>query len=240
MGAIEVEQPAPVAIDVGPAWQGLAAQPLVGALDVECGGGIHATKCRGQILAGRAPQHHRSQAQLHGEIANQVASSPRRCPRDEPKLGRFPEKAGKASGIPVTSNCAVWASGRRNSASIPAPASGESSLAGPEHGSTGRRGGTSVRTRSEPASRRKERDVPSIVVDRPGSGGRVETSSSFALKVVPAILLLGLLSGAALLSASAATASPASAAGSGLRPIDRAALQALLARPPGSFTSPAR
>ena len=55
-------------------------------------------------------------------------------------------------------------------------------------------------------------------------------ASSFSLKVVPAMLLLGLLSGAALLSASTATASPGPAAGAGLKPIDRAALQALVTK----------
>ena len=67
-------------------------------------------------------------------------------------------------------------------------------------------------------------------VDRSGSGSRIETSDHFLLESVLAILLLGLLSGVAPLSATTAIASPDPAAGSGLRPIDQTALQALLAK----------
>jgi D-alanyl-D-alanine carboxypeptidase len=51
-----------------------------------------------------------------------------------------------------------------------------------------------------------------------------------SVKVVPAIVLLASLSGAALFGVATATAAPESAAGSGLRPIDQNSLQRLLAK----------
>jgi D-alanyl-D-alanine carboxypeptidase len=54
-------------------------------------------------------------------------------------------------------------------------------------------------------------------------------ANDFAFKVVAATFLLGLLSGVPVSSASTAAASPDSVAGTGLRPINQTALQALLA-----------
>ena len=169
MRTIEGEQLAPVAIDVGATWQGLAAQPLVGALDIERGVGICAAKGCGQLLAGRASQHHRSQAQFHGKSrakSSTLASSGNWIRQNSADFQKKPEKRVEFRSHAIEMPGRV-ADGTPHE--FLRPHLEESALTGFEV----IRGTTSVPTTHRTDKCEEGRHVLSIVVDRAGGGSLI-------------------------------------------------------------------